>query len=184
MKRIDVINNIEGSRLKKQFLEAFLLQSAFIESLLKKLAEDDLLINVTYKVILPELRKGNFNFNSKQLDIIKDSLLRQNQYELIEYLFKVDIIDKELRQNLHKYRENRNSILHDLVKEISDSGFEDRLQKLVTLGQEILSSNKMVEASEAIQKMEDLTEVIDSNDPEKIKHFLEEPKNVPIQALS
>jgi hypothetical protein len=42
----------------------------------------------------------------------------------------------------------------------------------------------MVEASEAIQKMEDLTEVIDSNDPEKIKHFLEEPKNVPIQALS
>lgn len=39
MNREDLTNHIKGSYLKKQYLESFLVQSAYIEGLLKLLAD-------------------------------------------------------------------------------------------------------------------------------------------------
>src|SRR5574343_1856077 len=105
MKRQDLIDNIEGSRLKKQFLEAFLLQSTFIESLLKKLVVDDLSKEISLPVLLEEYKKGNYSAESKHVNFIREKLLRQNLYDIIEYLFKVEVITDDLKIKLHKYRD-------------------------------------------------------------------------------
>lgn len=172
MKRKDLIDNIEGSRLKKQFLEAFLLQSAFIESLLKKLVEDDFFSNITYKVMSEEYAKKNFS-ESKQISFIKEKLIRQNLYEIIDYLAKVDAIDGELKKKLHAYRESRNGVLHDLVGKMSRVEFETELEVLVTSGQVILNDKAMINASDALQRKEELLEAIHSKDPKKLRDYFD-----------
>jgi hypothetical protein len=170
MRRKDVLDNIEGSRLKKQFLEAFLLQSAFIESLLKKLIDDDFFSSVTFKVMGDEFKKGNF-LEPKQISFIKERLLRQNLYEIIEYLGKIEVIDSELKRKLHKYRESRNDVLHDLVGKMSRDEFEAELEGLVSEGQIILENKAMINASEALQRSEELREIVDSGDTEKLEEY-------------
>lgn len=172
MKRQDVIDNIEGSRLKKQFLEAFLLQSTFIESLLKKLVEDDFFSNITYRVMAEEYTKKNYS-EPKQISFIKEKLIRQNLYEIIDYLAKVEAIDGELKKKLHAYRESRNGVLHDLVGKMSRVEFETELEGLVAAGQVILNDKAMISASDSLQRREELLEAIHSNDPKKLRDYFE-----------
>ncbi len=171
MKRQDLIDNIEGSKLKKQFFEAFMLQSTFVEGLLKKLMEDDLFSNVEFPLIRQRLTEKGASeaFDlPKQFSLMKERLLRSNLYEMIEYLHKVDVIDNDLRKDLQTYREKRNNVIHDLVGNLSRSEFETELMELVVKGQNILNNTAMVKASESIQKMEEWREAMESNDPDAI----------------
>lgn len=183
MKRKDVIDNIEGSRLKKQFLEAFLLQSAFIESLLKKLIQDDFFANITFKVMQEELKKGSNFQPPKQVNYWNEKLMRQNLYEIIEYLAKIDVITDVLKKQLHVYREKRNIVLHDLVGTMTRLEFEKELEGLVSTGQEILNNAAMIKASESVQKNEDFSEAFASNDQQKIKDVLERYTKKPVPGI-
>jgi hypothetical protein len=159
MKRNDLINNIEGSRLKKQFLEAFLLQSAFIEGLLKKLVEDNFFSNVTIPVLMQQLKGETKNLENKYIEKIKEKLLRQSLYEIIEHLEVSDVISKDLKKKLHDYRESRNAVLHDLVGKMSGQEFE-------------LQNEAMVIASNSVQSSEELSDIINSKDPNKISEYI------------
>ncbi len=174
MKRKDLIDNIEGSRLKKQFLEAFLLQSAFIEGLLKKLVEDNFFSKVSLPIMMAKLKETPNSFTEpKEIVYLKEKLLRQNLYEIIEHLSKVEVIDDELKKQLHFYRDRRNSILHDLVGKMSKQEFEKEIEELVSKGVAILNNHSMVAASESVRQREEIAEVIESGDEEKLKEYLD-----------
>ncbi|MCC2630845.1 MAG: hypothetical protein K0S38_654 [Candidatus Paceibacter sp.] len=178
MKRKDIIDNIDGSRLKKQFLEAFLLQSVFIESLLKKLIEIDLYENVTFKILREQMRKGDFTTKSKHAEYIEEKLLRQNLFEIIEYLFRIDVISGSLKKDLHKYRELRNGVLHDLVGKMSKAEFEKELEGLVGTGQAILNEPVMIRASESVQDNEEFLDAVKSDDITKIQELMDRKLNI------
>ncbi|MEN9614132.1 MAG: hypothetical protein RLZZ347_439 [Candidatus Parcubacteria bacterium] len=95
MRRTELVNHIKGSYLKKQYLEAFLVQSAYIEGLLKIFADykywKDIIQNVSQEnQIILELRKRIKRFGLN---------------ELIDFLFKITSIDDEQKKTLHKYKE-------------------------------------------------------------------------------
>ncbi len=177
MKRQDVINNIQGSNLKKQFLEAFLLQSAFIESLLKQLIEDDFFQTVIFKVITHPSQKSSLD-EPKQITVVKERLLRQNLFEIIEYLVKVGVIDPGLKTKLHTYREKRNGVLHDLVGKMSLVDFEAELEGLVSMGTVILDDQAMVKASQAVQRNEEFRLAIESGNSDEIQKVVKKYSSV------
>lgn len=152
MKRKDLIDNIEGSRLKKQFLEAFLLQSTYIEGLLKKILEDDFFDKIEMPIFL---NSEKFE-NSEHLEILKKKHMKQNLSELIDFLFKTKVITKNLKRELHDYRENRNEVLHDLIGIMNSEDFENKIEAFVTKGQIILNDEIMITASESTQRKEDM----------------------------
>ena len=179
MKRIDIEHNIEGSRLKKQFLEAFLLQSTYIEGLLKKIIEDEFSNNVSLPLLMAEFNKDNSKIPqpNKLIQSIEKKLLRQNLSEIINQLKDTKVIDDQsLINKLHKYREDRNNILHSLVTSISEDDFDRDIEKLVDLGKEILETEIMIKGAESVQRKEDFTEVIKSGDQEKINKFIKGEK--------
>ena len=176
MKRQDLIDNIEGSRLKKQYLEAFLLQSTFIEALLRKVVENDLFAAITYPILSQKFKSKAMDQDmlskSRQVEYIEKRLQRQNLYETIEYLCEVDVISKDLRKKLHKYRDSRNEVLHNLVAKMSKEEFESELRELVDLGLDILTEEAMIEASSSVQTSEELRDIIRNPDPEAVlKYF-------------
>ncbi len=176
MKRIDLINNIEGSRLKKQFLEAFLLQGAYIEGLLKKLVENDLASSISIPLMIENFKRHgediDYLTDTKQVGYIKEKILGQTLYEHIEYLYKMSIIDKKLQNNLHAYRVRRNEVVHDLVSNIYKASFEGDIEDLVTLGLGVLDEPVLVSAAESVQRAEEISEVLQSRDQEKIEKYL------------
>ncbi|HRH25197.1 MAG TPA: hypothetical protein PLQ20_02575 [Candidatus Paceibacterota bacterium] len=172
MKRNDLINNIEGSRLKKQFLEAFLLQSAFIEGLLKKLVENNFFSNVTLPVLMQQLKDETKTLENKYIEKIKEKLLRQSLYEIIEHLETSGVIGKDLKKKLHEYRESRNAVLHDLVGKMSGQEFEIEIESLVSKGQEILQNESMVIASNSVQSSEEFLDILNSKDPNKMDEYI------------
>lgn len=130
MKHVELTNHIRGSILKQQYLEAFLVQGAYIESLLKLHADFSFFIQtneIKDSEIITELRKEVSNYGL---------------YKLIEFLKKTKLIKSSLAQDLHHFRDKRNKVVHDLLTEIYNTTFEQELKSTCELGEEIVNSEE------------------------------------------
>lgn len=139
----DLVNHIEGSFLKKQFLEAFLVQSAYIEGLLKLYADYNFWQETKDKIEKSQLLK---ELNKK--------LTRYSLNELIEFLFRTKLISEDQKNELNEYRERRNKVLHDLISEIRKEPFEKELKEICEKGKKIIESKEFIEMAEMIKYLE------------------------------
>ena len=93
-----LVDQAEGAFLKKDFLEAFLIQSCVIEGVLKNYASMKLSSLATQSSVFKK-KLDNFEFS-----------------RLIDDLFAVGKISDELYENLDKYRKKRNEVIHKLLE--------------------------------------------------------------------
>ncbi len=135
MKRKQLVDHIQGSYLKEQYLEAFLVQSAYIEGLIRVFADYQYWQKVTEKKkkkdpVIVELRRR---------------IEKYNLSELIYFLFRSNLIDVDQKNILNGYKEKRNIVMHDLVKQIAASEFTKELKTACELGNKIIGDSKFKE---------------------------------------
>lgn len=143
MKHTELTNHIRGSILKQQYLEAFLVQGAYIESLLKSHAD----FSVWKETV--EMKNSDF-VGSLRKDIGDYGL-----YKLIEFLRKSKFISNSLAGDFHVYRNKRNSIIHDLLGQIYSESFEGEMRDICDLGERITSSDEFEEILAIIRDYEE-----------------------------
>ncbi len=153
MKNEQLKNRIKGAVLKEKYLEAFLAQSAYIESLVKLYVDYNLFD--LYNIDQPyDENKKKIN---KMIDILRKKFEKYNLYDLIEFLSESELLSPEERQQFDKYREKRNKILHDLLMEIiKKENFENELKNTCELGEKIINSQKFIIMSKAADRLESL----------------------------
>lgn len=144
MKHRELTDHIKGSFLKQQYLEAFLVQGAYIESLLKMFAD----LNFASATRMHSV-KGH--------DVIaaaREQLTEMSLYKLIVFIKEAGLISKEKFDQLDKYRVIRNQTIHDLIKEIKKEEFDAELKKVCEQGNKIIESEEFSKIGEIIDKME------------------------------
>ncbi len=124
MRKDDLKERIENYGQKNLLLEAFVLQSAYIESLIKLFVETKLSLSIrdADPAILAALRKR---------------IVQYNLSELIKLLFDSEWLPKEKRGLFDRYRNKRNEVLHDLLKQISSNDFDNEMKIVYDDGQKI-----------------------------------------------
>jgi|GEM_PF-3078300 len=132
MKHQRLKDQISGCLLKEEYLEAFLLQGAYIESLLKLFAG--------FKVFV-SLQKDEGKPEDKLLGALGHKVKNYGMFELIELLSEAELVSGDEKASLHKYREKRNNVLHDLLKEIKKEGFDDELREICLEGKKLIESS-------------------------------------------
>lgn len=133
MRHEQLKNHIKGSFLKEQYLEAFLVQSAYIESLLKIYADFN-----CWKSC------GGEKMVEKPIFVtMYNQVQKYNLSELIDFLYRTKLISGEQKHLLNQYREKRNKVLHDLIKEIGKEAFEKELQDICIVGNKIIDSEEI-----------------------------------------
>lgn len=142
MKHRELVNHIKGSFLKRQFLEAFLVQSAYIESLLKLYAD--------FKFF--EVTDGK-SLKNKFLETLRGNIDKYSLNELINLLYKSDLISDEQRKLLNSYKDRRNRVLHDLIKEIRKNDFEKELEEICNKGNEVIENDKFKEMADILEEV-------------------------------
>lgn len=140
MKHKELVNHIKGSFLKRQFLEAFLVQSAYIESLLKLYAD----------YIFFDVTNGESYKNNVLLEL-KNKIEKYSLNDLINFFYRSQIIVKDEYDLLDSYRIKRNKILHDLVREIRKSDFEKELEKVCEKGEKVIENEKFKKMADALE---------------------------------
>lgn len=153
------MKHIKGSYLKEQYLEAFLVQSAYIEGLLKTYCDFN---------FWKEFQKNIKEKNKMTLQLRK-RVKRLGLNELIEFLHKSDLIDDTQRDDLHTYREKRNQVLHDLVKSMSNEEFEKELKEVCEIGDKIIDDKKFQRIEKIIDSSDELDELIKKKNEVKQK---------------
>ncbi len=148
MKRKDLFNQTEGAYLRKNYLEAFVIQSAYIESLLRELINDKLHYH------LP----NNICQRCAFMGAVRKRLVGTSLQSLIDILYEGKFIDKEERKRLFIYKTKRNKILHGLLDHIGLPNFDKELAETYEAGRDVLKNPKM-------QRLE---EVIDARDEDRI----------------
>lgn len=142
MKHRELIDHIQGSFLKRQFLESFLVQSAYIESLLKIYAD--------YSYFIATGKKTD----NKILNVVSGNIDKFSLNDLVKFLYKADLISQEQRDLLNIYRDRRNRMLHNLIKEIQNNDFEKELKEICEKGNEIIESKEILEIAELVDYIE------------------------------
>lgn len=143
MRHTELVNNIKGSFLKTQYMEAFLLQSAYTESLLK------LFVEYSYW----EATKDKLS-NSPLLAVLSQNFNKFNLRELISFLYKSKLITKEHHQMLEEYREKRDALMQELVKETSKEIFEKDLRDICEQGNILIESKEFKHMATIVDYME------------------------------
>ena len=111
-----LLNEAEGSFLKKEYLEAFLIQSCIIEGVLKEYA------------------------SKKLLSIIHQSSALENKFKnfelarLIDELFISGKIKNSLYEDLSAYRKKRNEVIHDLLEYEDKEKLDEELKEAYEKG--------------------------------------------------
>lgn len=159
MQRKELSDHIKGSYLKRQHLEAFLVQSAYIEGLLKILADYSFWEEVSDKLL-----EGNKIMTELRIKIRKLGL-----NELINFLHKASLINDNQKKVLHKYREKRNQVLHDLVLEISEEKFDKELREVCKLGDQIINDDEFQRIEKILDEVEQRREQRKNNNNNKRK---------------
>lgn len=161
MKHRELTDHIKGSFLKRQYLEAFLVQSAYIESLLK-LSADYSFFLATSKVRKPS--------PPKILEVVSRNLERMALNDLINFLYKAEVITKKQKDLLDEYRIRRNKMLHDLITEIQKDKFEVELREICEKGTLIIEDQAFIEMADLIDFLEkpQSTENVDQTSQAKL----------------
>jgi len=144
MKHRELIDHIKGSFLKRQYLEAFLVQGAYIESLLKLSADFNFFLATNSK------KKKR----PKILDVTAKNIERMGLNDLINFLYRAELISKPQRDLLDTYRGRRNKMLHDLITEIKKEGFDKELKEICEKGNEIIEGKDFIKLAKLIDYLE------------------------------
>jgi hypothetical protein len=125
-------------------LSAFLLQSAYIESLLKRQFEFLFFFSIesNFKGVVENEFGGEF-FN-----LIKNRVTQGDFKSLLNHSKNLKILSKSNFKKLDTYRQNRNKIVHDIIKEIDSDAL---INESLMMGNEILSIQNfqlMIQATE------------------------------------
>lgn len=147
MRHKELTDSINGSILKKDYLEAFLMQSAYLEAVLKYIADYNFFISLEAKI--EDNPSGSIFYGE-----IRENFNKKSLYELTSFLYKVKIFDKELYEKINKYREKRNKILHDLVTQLLKDKFEQELEQTCSLGNLILSDKNFAHMIKLIEEID------------------------------
>jgi len=151
MKHLDLRNDIEGSILKKHFLEAFLLQSAYIEALLKQLVDFSLWAatsGISESETAPKEHK-------KLLLAIRQNANRYTFNQLTMLLRDAGILDADQSKLLDEYRKKRNPVLHNLVREVTTKETIDiELREICQKGKTLLESQQFQSVVDLIDWLE------------------------------
>ena len=126
MRYKELKEKIEHYEKDGKILEAFVLQSAYIESLIKLFTE------IKFNLSIKEGDQKTINAMEKQID---DYTL----FQLIEFSLKAEWLPREKINLVHHYRKKRNTVLHDFVRQISKEDFEKELKEAYYIGRKILS---------------------------------------------
>lgn len=112
----ELVDQAEGAFLKKEYLEAFLIQSCVIEGVLK-----------------------NFIRHSFET-LIRESTSFANKIENFEFSRSIDDlyaskkIDVHLYENLNKYRKKRNDVVHRLLEQHDEKQLNTELKSTYEIG--------------------------------------------------
>lgn len=168
MNREDLTNHIKGSYLKKQYLESFLVQSAYIEGLLKLLADYSF-----WEENQDKLKEG-----SRMINTLRRRLNDWTLNELIKFLRDCELIDEEQKKSLIKYKDKRNSVLHDLVSKLQNQDLVDEIKSACDLGNDIISKEnfknmeKMIDDLEVLKKAQEQEVSVPEKEIKKDKDLL------------
>lgn len=144
MRHEQLRNQIQGSILKEHYLEAFLVQSAYIEGLVRLYADYKYFDAFVYKREEKE----------KMIEIIAKRINDYNFYHLINFLYQSELLEDEERKVLDRYREKRNKVFHDLLTQIGMEKFEEELKKVCEDGNKIIDSKKFKRIGRLVDFME------------------------------
>lgn len=167
MKHFQLINHIKGSFLKEEYLEAFLLQSIYIEAMVKTYAE------YSFYDAIDKIAKRNVEF--EELESNKILLWKYEEIKTLTImsvvltLHKSELILDEQKKSLIKYIEQRNRIVHSLLEEMitQREEFENQLKEAYELGENMRDS-------EWFKKMVHLVDRIEGAVQEKIQQNKQE----------
>lgn len=123
-------------------MEAFLVQGAYIESLLKSHADFSLWLEIN------ELE------NSDLIKTLRKDVTNYSLFRLVEFLRRSKLISNSLAQDLHIYRDKRNKIVHDLLDQINNESFEQEMREVCELGEKITSSTEFGDILDIIKDLE------------------------------
>ncbi|TSC70428.1 MAG: hypothetical protein CEO12_362 [Parcubacteria group bacterium Gr01-1014_46] len=115
----NLLDQAEGAYLKKEYLEAFLIQSCIIEGVIKNYASK----KFSYLV------EGN--------SLLKNKFENWDVSRLVDDLLLSGKIDNYLYKNLNAYRKKRNSVIHDLLSHEDKNLLDEELKKTYELGREM-----------------------------------------------
>jgi len=153
MKRKDLIDHVEGSYLKKQYLEAFLAESAYIEGCCK------LFVDYNYFLKLANPLSGEQHKASQPLiKKIKFMVEGLNFNGAIDFLLKAELISAGLASQLQQYKKKRNKVTHDLIAEMAKEQFDEELKEVLGLGKKIRESREFQEIQALLDSLEQLNE--------------------------
>lgn len=110
------VDQAEKAFFEKKFLEAFLIQSCVIEGVLKDYASTKLAPAVERSTILKKKSK-NFEYA-----------------RLLDELFLTGNINKDLYENLSKYKKKRNDIVHNILRHDDKKTLNKELKDIYKLG--------------------------------------------------
>ncbi len=144
MNREDLTNHIKGSYLKKQYLESFLVQSAYIEGLLKLLADYSFW----------DQNKEKIKEGGKMILNLRKRVGELSLSELVKFLHESDLIDKEQKECLNKSRSKRNSVLRDLVSKLQNAELNNEIKEACDLGNEIITKDNFKTIEKIIDELE------------------------------
>ncbi len=145
-------------------LEAFLIQSAYLESLLKMFADYHFFIETQEK-----------SFDNKLLGAVKKDLEKYSLANLVDLLKRADLISKNQKDLLDQYRQKRNRVLHDLLGQIATDSFEEELREVYQIGVKITESKEFKDIEEILDTIEEYR-ANDTNTAEAQKHLPEEKR--------
>lgn len=115
----DLVNRSEGAFLRKDYLEAFLLQSCVIEGVVKNYAE---------ATLHSELAKSR---------ILKEKFKNFEMARLIDDLFLAKKLTPELHEDLNKYRKKRNEVVHHLLELENEVTLDEELKEAYEAGRQM-----------------------------------------------
>ncbi len=145
MKRKELVNQTEGAYLRKDYLEAFVIQSAYIESILR-----EFISNKFHQHLSDGLCQSCEFMNAVRKKVIGISL-----HGLIELLYEGKYIDSGQKAKMQVYKNRRNNILHELLKHISNPTFEKELSAAYEAGKEVLDDKRLKWIEELIDAREE-----------------------------
>lgn len=111
-----LVDQAEGAYLKREYLEAFLIQSCIIEGILKDYA---------FKKLSPLISQSNtLEKKFKSFELAR----------LIDELFITGKIEKTLYEKLNTYRIKRNDVIHGLLDYVDKTKLDDELREVYESG--------------------------------------------------
>jgi hypothetical protein len=143
MKYQELRNHILGSHLMRHDLEAFLIQGAYIEGLLKIYAD--------YKLYNETEGKS---YSNKLLGAIRSEIEKYSLFGLIELLKKAECVSNSQKDLLDNYRKRRNKVLHDLLGQVTEESFERDLVDVYKMGENIINDNEFKGMEELLDNIE------------------------------